>query len=83
VKIDAKEEASALEAAKRINAKVSELQSKFQVNDKQDLLAMTALQFATQYIAAQSKIVEDPEVLISDLQAVDAMLDAHLSRSVS
>lgn len=81
VKIDAKEEAFATEAAKRINAKVADLQSKFQVNDKQDLLAMAALQFATQYLEAKSKMIEDPDALVAQLSEVDSLLENHLSAS--
>ncbi|HTL80197.1 MAG TPA: cell division protein ZapA [Bacteroidia bacterium] len=81
IKIEAKEEAFAVEAAKRINEKVANLQSKFQVQDKQDLLAMTALQFATQYLEAKSKMLDDPDALVAQLNEVDSLLDAHLSAS--
>ncbi|MBI3510835.1 MAG: cell division protein ZapA [Bacteroidetes bacterium] len=81
IKIDSGEETVVHEAVKRVNEKVSSLQSKFQVQDKQDLLAMAALQFATQYLEAQSKIVDDPDKLLADLAEVDSALDAHLARS--
>ena len=81
ITIEAKEEAYVLEAAKRINERVSKLESQFSVKDKQDLLAMTALQFATQYLEAQSKVLDDKDGLLAVLSDVDALMDAHLGRS--
>lgn len=81
IKIEAKEEAYVLDAAKRINERVDRLQSQFAVNDKQDLLAMAALQFATQYLEAQSRVIDDKDGLLAALSDVDALMDAHLGRS--
>lgn len=81
ITIEAKEETYVLDAAKRINERVSKLESQFSVKDKQDLLAMTALQFATQYLEAQSKVLDDKDGLLAVLSDVDALMDAHLGRS--
>ncbi len=44
------EEEYVRKAAKKINDSIAELQSSYAVNDKQDLLAMTALQMATDLV---------------------------------
>ena len=46
--IDPKEEESIRKAAESINANVKELQNNYAVRDTQDLLAMTAFEFANQ-----------------------------------
>jgi len=51
------------------------------VKDKQDLLALTALQFATQYLESQTKVYEDKEGLLARLTEVDDLLDAQLAKS--
>jgi hypothetical protein len=51
------------------------------VKDKQDLLALTALQFATQYLETQSNVVDDKDGLVAGLIEIDELLDAHLAKS--
>jgi cell division protein ZapA len=79
--VEAKEEAFVHDAAKRINERIARLETQFSVKDKQDLLAMTALQFATQYLEAQTKVIDDKDGLLAALSDVDALLDAHPGRS--
>ncbi|MEW6469862.1 MAG: cell division protein ZapA [Bacteroidota bacterium] len=52
VKIKPDEEGSVRKAAKLINDKIKELQENYAVTDKQDLLAMSALQISTQLVTA-------------------------------
>ena len=73
IKVDTTEEAFVNEAAELINKRV--------VKDKQDLLALTALQFATQYLESQTKVYEDKEGLLAQLTEVDDLLDAQLAKS--
>jgi cell division protein ZapA (FtsZ GTPase activity inhibitor) len=79
--VEAREESFVQDAAKRINERISQLEARFSVQDKQDLLAMTAIQFATQYLEAQSKVIDDKEGLLASLTEVDELLDAQLGRS--
>ncbi len=81
IKVDATEEAFVNEAAELINKRVASLEKGFVVKDKQDLLALTALQFATQYLEAQTKVVDDKDGLLARLAEVDDLLDAHLAKS--
>ncbi|HLG02158.1 MAG TPA: cell division protein ZapA [Bacteroidia bacterium] len=81
ITVETREETFVQDAAKRINERVSELEARFSVKDKQDLLAMTALQFATQYLEAQTKVIDDKDGLLATLQEVDSLIDAQLDRS--
>lgn len=62
------------EAVRRINERVKELEASYSVKDKQDLLAMAALQFATQYLDAKTKVVEDQDALLDDLKGIDELI---------
>ena len=79
--VEAREEAFVFDAAQRINDRVARLEAQFSVKDKQDLLAMTALQFATQYLEAKSNGTDDKAGLIAALSDLEALMDAHLVRS--
>jgi cell division protein ZapA (FtsZ GTPase activity inhibitor) len=81
IKVSATEETFVHDAAERINKRVSQLEEGFVVKDKQDLLALTALQFATQYLEAQTKVVDDKDGIMAGLTAVDDLLDAYLAKS--
>ncbi len=81
IKVDTTEEAFVNEAAELINKRVTSLEKGFVVKDKQDLLALTALQFATQYLESQTKVYEDKEGLLAQLTEVDDLLDAQLAKS--
>lgn len=67
------EEESIRKAAKHIENSVKSFQENYAVRDKQDLLAMTALQLATQLIKPQSEqeesdLTKELEQLNLDLQ---------------
>lgn len=54
--VNAQEEEFVRKAASRINDVILSLQENFSVKDKQDLLAMTALQIATQSLAKEHEL---------------------------
>jgi cell division protein ZapA len=81
IKVDVNEEAFVHDAAKRINERVSQLEKGFVVKDKQDLLALTALQFATQYLEAKDKTIDNKEDLLAGILEVEALIDLHLAKS--
>ena len=78
ISVDSKEEAAILDAAKRINERVAELEKTYLVKDKQDLLAMTALQFASQYFGSKSRTTENQEEIIAKLENVHGLIDSFL-----
>ncbi len=63
LKIDAAEEESVRKAAKLINEKSKFYQENFSVKDKQDSLAMAALEFATEVIGIQHEQSSDKHLL--------------------
>lgn len=79
----APEQEEALRAsAKKIEAMIKQLEQSYAVRDKQDVLAMCALQFATQN---EQKTIDNTslnEDLESRLIAVDELLDTHLNNNV-
>jgi cell division protein ZapA len=77
--VDSKEEHSVMDAAKRINERVAQLEKTYLVKDKQDLLAMTALQFASQYLDNKSKSIDNQDDIIGNLTQLHALMDSFLA----
>lgn len=78
ITVSDREEPFVHEAVKKINDRVKHLESAYSVKDKQDLLAMVALQFATQYLETESKVIEDQDGLLDELTGIDAILTKQL-----
>ncbi len=77
--IDAKQEEGLRKAAKNIEAMIKQFEQSYSVRDKQDVLAMCALQFASQ---VEQKTIDKEvrnEVVEEKLDALNKMLEAHLS----
>jgi cell division protein ZapA (FtsZ GTPase activity inhibitor) len=63
LKVNMEEEEIIRRAAKLINDRVKEYQDNYAVKDKQDLLSMCVLHYATQALKAEKRVtVEDTEV---------------------
>lgn len=77
--VDAKEEQSVLDAASRINERVAQLEQTYLVKDKQDLLAMTALQFASKYLDNKSRSIDNQDDIIHNLTHAHGLIDSFLS----
>ena len=57
------EEEKIRKAVNLINSKINHLESNYAVKDKQDLLAMTVLEYATQVMEDKLHTTEDEEVV--------------------
>tara|TARA_B110000240_G_scaffold37981_1_gene42126 strand:- start:31 stop:291 length:261 start_codon:yes stop_codon:yes gene_type:complete len=69
-------------AAQKIDSTIKQFEKSYSVQDKQDVLAMCALQFATQN---EQKTIDNTSLnddLESRLIAVDKLLDSHLDNNV-
>jgi cell division protein ZapA len=69
-------------AAQKIHSTIKQFEKSYSVQDKQDVLAMCALQFATQN---EQKTIDNTSLnadLESRLIAVDKLLDLHLNTEV-
>lgn len=68
------EEEAIRKAAKRINDILKDYESKYAVKDKQDLLAMCALEFATKSVEFESKNVIEDDGLKQELEGLEALV---------
>ena len=76
--IDADQEEGLRKAAKNIEVMIRQFEESYSVRDKQDVLAMCALQFASQ---VEQKSIDKEivnEHLEEKLRALDELLQAHL-----
>ena len=78
LKINFSEEENIRKAAKLINEKVKEYEENFSVRDKQDLLAMTALQFANEALGSNTKISSEVGSISEELSELDNLISSHL-----
>jgi cell division protein ZapA len=79
ISVKPEEEQGVRMAAKMINDNVRDLEQNYAVRDKIDLLAMTALQFATQVAEGKVGTVEDENV-IKSLLNIDKLLADQLDK---
>jgi cell division protein ZapA len=66
-------------AAKKIEAMISQFEQNYSVRDKQDVLAMCALQFASQVEQKKIDKAEVSEEVETKLNALNQLLHDHLS----
>lgn len=77
--IDTSQEEGLRKAAKNIETMIKQFEQSYSVRDKQDVLAMCALQFASQ---VEQKTIDKEvgnEVVEDKLEAINNMLEAHLN----
>ncbi len=66
-------------ATKKIEAMIKQFESSYAVRDKQDVLAMCALQFAAQVEQKQLDTQTDTQQVEEQLKALNQLLQEHLS----
>ncbi|MFZ4860834.1 cell division protein ZapA [Sphingobacterium sp. Mn56C] len=74
LRVTVEEEEIIRHAAKLINEKIKELQDNYAVRDKQDLLSMCVLQYATGMIKAERKLENQDQGLEHSMHELDALL---------
>ena len=75
---NANEEEGMRKAAKKISELVTKFEKNYAVSDKQDVLAMCALQFAS-LLEIEAIEKEDENVLVSEkIEKINELLDVHL-----
>ncbi|HET6244991.1 MAG: cell division protein ZapA [Bacteroidetes bacterium] len=70
------EEENVRKAAKLVEDKIKDFEQNYAVRDRQDLLAMSALQFANESVAANSR--NESENLVVQLEELDSLIDNYL-----
>lgn len=76
----AEEEQGVRKAANNINKLISDYESNYAVNDKQDVLAMCALQFAS--IIEVNKVIKEEEndAMIAKISKLNTNLESYLDK---
>ena len=77
--IDPSQEEGLRKAAKSIDTMISKFENSYSVRDKQDVLAMCALQFANQVEQQSIDKVNENDNVKEKLEALNLRLDQHLS----
>ncbi|OFY66307.1 MAG: hypothetical protein A3H98_02810 [Bacteroidetes bacterium RIFCSPLOWO2_02_FULL_36_8] len=80
LKVSKGEEDKLQMAADRINRKIKEYQDKFTVKDKQDLLSMAALDFASESIQKDESSSEKWSLLENKIEQLDQLITDCLSK---
>lgn len=79
--VKAAEEEMVRKAAELINQQVNEYEKNYSVNNKQDLLAMSALQLATQVVKAQQASSEFKPELKDQLVELERYVSDYLNKA--
>lgn len=75
-----KEEEIIRYAAKLINEKIKELQENYAVRDKQDLLSMCVLQYATGMLKAERNLKDQQAGVENSIDELDSLLTEFFSK---
>ena len=78
--VDMSQEEGLRSASKKIDVMIKQFEENYAVRDKQDVLAMCALQFATQVEQKQIDKVEDNTNTIEKLKNLNDLLDSFLKK---
>ena len=81
LKIDASEEETVRNAVKSINEKIKAYASTYAYKDKQDLLAMVALQFSTYAVNYEATAKANDDQIIGKLTDLDTILTDCLNKA--
>ena len=77
--ISPEQEEGLRKASKKIDEMIKRFEKSYAVRDKQDVLAMCALQFATQVEQRKIDTIEDKQHIEEKLKAMNQMLQEQLS----
>lgn len=80
LKVNMEEEEIIRRAAKLINDRIKEYQENYAVKDKQDLLSMCVLHYATSTLKAESKVATEDNEVTEKVHQLDQMLTDFFSK---
>jgi len=78
IKVKPEDQQNVTQAAQLINDKIKALKEVYGISDKRDLLAMCALQLATQYIQLENKTNSSDAQLARQLTQMDILISSQL-----
>lgn len=76
--IERHEEENVRKAVKLINEKVAEFEKTFDIKDRQDLLAMAALNFVPLYLEAMDAVQNEDKGIIDRLHKLDKLISQEI-----
>jgi len=80
MRVDMDEEEVIRKAAKLINDRIKEFQENYAVKDKQDLLSMCVLHYATATLKAERKVTVEDTTVAEKVYQLDHLLTDFFSR---
>ena len=80
LRVNMEEEEVIRRAAKIINDRIKEYQDNYAVKDKQDLLSMCVLHYATATLKAEKKRVDEDTEVADKVYQLDQLLDNFFSK---
>jgi cell division protein ZapA (FtsZ GTPase activity inhibitor) len=80
LKVNMEEEEIIRRAAKMINDRIKEYQDNYAVRDKQDLLSMSVLHYATATLKAEKKVMHEDTEVADTVYELDRLLNDFFSR---
>ncbi len=80
LKVTTEEEEIIRRAAKLINDRIKDYQENYAVKDKQDLLSMCVLHYATASLKAERKVTEEDTDIAERVYQLDDLLTAFFSK---
>ncbi|MCJ0742750.1 MULTISPECIES: cell division protein ZapA [Pedobacter] len=78
LKVNVEEEEIVRRAAKIINERIKEYQENYAVRDKQDLLSMAVLHYATAVLRAEQKVQQQDTSVADKVEELDSLLNGFL-----
>ncbi len=80
LKVNMEEEEIIRRAAKMINDRIKEYQENYAVRDKQDLLSMAVLHYATSALKAENKVQDQDTEVAEKVYQLDSLLNEFFSK---
>jgi len=80
LKIKKADEALVMEAAQKLNDRIKEYESQYAVSDKIDLLAMCAMQFATELVTLSSTLPQERQEVKDAVADIDSLISEYFKK---
>ena len=80
LRVSMEEEEVIRRAAKLINDRIKEFQESYAVRDKQDLLAMSVLHYATLSLKTEQQVTQEDAGIAAKIEQLDGLLDTFFNQ---
>jgi len=80
LKVNMEEEEIVRRAAKMINERIKDYQENYAVRDKQDLLSMAVLHYATAVLRTENKVQSQDTAVADKVEELDGLLNGFFSK---